>query len=70
MCLAFVPSNADNPHLVLTDINYFTKVLPFLAAVDSDMLGMSSNQGRLLPAPKDRRRFVMMFLTVNYLSLK
>lgn len=63
-------SNADNPPFILTDINYFMMVLPFLAAVDSDILGMSSDQARLLPAYKDQRRFVMMFLTVSYPSLK
>uniref|UniRef100_A0A8D2DI15 Protein LEG1 homolog n=1 Tax=Sciurus vulgaris TaxID=55149 RepID=A0A8D2DI15_SCIVU len=39
------------------DLNYFLCVLPFLAAVDSGILGISSDQVRLLPPPMDQKRF-------------
>ncbi|MBZ3891419.1 Protein LEG1-like protein [Sciurus carolinensis] len=40
-----------------SDLNYFLCVLPFLAAVDSGILGISSDQVRLLPPPMDQKRF-------------
>nr|XP_020022640.1 protein LEG1 homolog [Castor canadensis] len=39
------------------DINYFLSVLPFLAAVDSGIMGISSDQVTLLPPPTDQMRF-------------
>uniref|UniRef100_A0A8D2DHV5 Protein LEG1 homolog n=1 Tax=Sciurus vulgaris TaxID=55149 RepID=A0A8D2DHV5_SCIVU len=39
------------------DLNYFLSVIPFLAAVDSGILGISSDQVRLSPPPKDQTRF-------------
>nr|XP_002714767.2 protein LEG1 homolog [Oryctolagus cuniculus] len=39
------------------DVNYFLSALPFLAAVDSGILGVSSDQVKLLPPPKDQRKF-------------
>ncbi|KAM4816101.1 protein LEG1 homolog [Urocitellus parryii] len=39
------------------DLNYFLSVIPFLAAVDSGVLGISSDQIRFLPPPKDQTRF-------------
>ncbi|KAM5166782.1 protein LEG1 homolog [Callospermophilus lateralis] len=39
------------------DLNYFLCVLPFLAAVDSGLLGISSDQVRLRPPPVDQKRF-------------
>ncbi|XP_077874706.1 protein LEG1 homolog [Ictidomys tridecemlineatus] len=39
------------------DFNYFLCVLPFLAAVDSGLLRISSDQVRLLPPPVDQKRF-------------
>uniref|UniRef100_H0WKA9 Chromosome 6 open reading frame 58 n=2 Tax=Otolemur garnettii TaxID=30611 RepID=H0WKA9_OTOGA len=39
------------------DLNYFLSSLPFLAAVDSGIMGISSDQVMLLPPPKDQMRF-------------
>ncbi|XP_003255737.1 protein LEG1 homolog [Nomascus leucogenys] len=39
------------------DLNYFLSSLPFLAAVDSGIMGISSDQVRLLPPPKNERKF-------------
>uniref|UniRef100_A0A8C8YQ50 Chromosome 6 open reading frame 58 n=1 Tax=Prolemur simus TaxID=1328070 RepID=A0A8C8YQ50_PROSS len=39
------------------DLNYFLSSLPFLAAVDSGIMGISSGQVRLLPPPKDEKKF-------------
>ncbi|XP_010624076.2 protein LEG1 homolog [Fukomys damarensis] len=39
------------------DMNYFLSVLPFLAALDSGILGTSPNNVTLLPPPKDQMRF-------------
>ncbi|XP_006834792.1 PREDICTED: UPF0762 protein C6orf58 homolog [Chrysochloris asiatica] len=40
-------------------INYFLNVLPFLSAVDSDVMGISSDQVALLPPPKDQTPFCL-----------
>ncbi|KAM7135419.1 protein LEG1 homolog [Molossus nigricans] len=39
------------------DINYFLCALPFLAAVDSGIMGISSDQVTLLLPPKDQTKF-------------
>uniref|UniRef100_K9IXD1 Putative secreted protein n=1 Tax=Desmodus rotundus TaxID=9430 RepID=K9IXD1_DESRO len=39
------------------DINYFLCALPFFAAVDSGIMGISSDQVTLLPPPKDQTKF-------------
>nr|BAC36026.1 unnamed protein product [Mus musculus] len=39
------------------DINYYLSVIPFLAAVDSGITGISPNQIMILPPPKDQMRF-------------
>ncbi|KAM5327122.1 protein LEG1 homolog [Glossophaga mutica] len=39
------------------DINYFLCALPFLAAVESGIMGISSDQIILLPPPKDQMKF-------------
>ncbi|XP_025239128.1 protein LEG1 homolog [Theropithecus gelada] len=39
------------------DLNYFLSSLPFLAAVDSGIMGISSDEVRLLPPPKNERKF-------------
>ncbi|XP_008572232.1 PREDICTED: UPF0762 protein C6orf58 homolog [Galeopterus variegatus] len=39
------------------DMNYFLSALPFLAAVDSGIMGISSDQVVLLPPPKDQMEF-------------
>ncbi|XP_040821392.1 protein LEG1 homolog [Ochotona curzoniae] len=39
------------------DVNYFLGALPFLAAVDSGILGVSPDQVKLLPPPKDQMKF-------------
>ncbi|XP_036024481.1 protein LEG1 homolog [Onychomys torridus] len=39
------------------DMNYFLSVLPFLAAVDSGILGISSDQIKILPPPLDQSKF-------------
>ncbi|XP_048210608.1 protein LEG1 homolog [Perognathus longimembris pacificus] len=39
------------------DINYFLCAIPFLAAVDSGIMGISPDQVTLLPPPKDQQRF-------------
>ncbi|XP_053446582.1 protein LEG1 homolog [Nycticebus coucang] len=39
------------------DLNYFLSSLPFLAAVDSGIMGISSDQVMLLPPPKDQTKF-------------
>ncbi|XP_022417564.1 protein LEG1 homolog [Delphinapterus leucas] len=41
------------------DINYFLCALPFLAAVDSGIMGISSDQVLLLPPPKDQTKFCL-----------
>ncbi|XP_010624075.1 protein LEG1 homolog [Fukomys damarensis] len=39
------------------DFNYFLSVLPFLAALDSGVMGTSPDKVTLLPPPKDQMRF-------------
>ncbi|XP_031236190.1 protein LEG1 homolog [Mastomys coucha] len=39
------------------DVNYYLSVLPFLAAVDSGIAGLSPEQITILPPPKDQMRF-------------
>lgn len=46
-----------NQPFVFTDVNYFLSVLPFLAAVDSGILGISSDEFTILPPPLDESRF-------------
>ncbi|XP_045661580.1 protein LEG1 homolog [Ursus americanus] len=41
------------------DMNYFLSALPFLAAVDSGVMGISSDQVMLLPPPKDQTKFCL-----------
>ncbi|XP_032194236.1 protein LEG1 homolog [Mustela erminea] len=41
------------------DMNYFLSALPFLAAVDSGIMGISSDQIMLLPPPKDQTNFCL-----------
>ncbi|XP_036174038.1 protein LEG1 homolog isoform X1 [Myotis myotis] len=41
------------------DMNYFLSALPFLAAVGSDIMGISSDQVILLPPPKDQTKFCL-----------
>uniref|UniRef100_A0A8C4LMP3 Chromosome 6 open reading frame 58 n=1 Tax=Equus asinus TaxID=9793 RepID=A0A8C4LMP3_EQUAS len=41
------------------DINYFLSAIPFLAAVDSGIMGISSDQVVLLPPPKDQTEFCL-----------
>ncbi|XP_038509538.1 protein LEG1 homolog [Canis lupus familiaris] len=41
------------------DMNYFLCALPFLAAVDSGIMGISSDQVMLLPPPKDQTKFCL-----------
>ncbi|XP_027972827.1 protein LEG1 homolog [Eumetopias jubatus] len=41
------------------DMNYFLCALPFLAAVDSGIMGISSDQVMLLPPPKDQTQFCL-----------
>ncbi|KAF0878381.1 LEG1H protein, partial [Crocuta crocuta] len=41
------------------DMNYFLCALPFLAAVDSGILGISSDNVMLLPPPKDQTKFCL-----------
>ncbi|XDB53606.1 hypothetical protein AB1E18_007123 [Capra hircus] len=41
------------------DMNYFLCALPFLAAVDSGIMGISSDQVLLLPPPKDQTKFCL-----------
>nr|KAF6504165.1 liver enriched gene 1-like protein [Rousettus aegyptiacus] len=41
------------------DINYFLWSLPFLAAVDSGIMGISSNQVLLSPPAKDQKKFCL-----------
>ncbi|CAO2628187.1 Protein LEG1 homolog [Lemmus lemmus] len=40
-----------------SDANYFLSVLPFLAAVDSGVLGITSDQFIILPPPHDQSKF-------------
>ncbi|EHB16532.1 hypothetical protein GW7_05229 [Heterocephalus glaber] len=40
-----------------SDMNYFLSVLPFLAALDSGIMGTSPDQVTLLPPPRDQTRF-------------
>ncbi|XP_069866860.1 protein LEG1 homolog [Dipodomys merriami] len=46
-----------NTMFVLTCVNHFLSTLPFLAAVDSGIMGISSDQATLLPPPLDQLRF-------------
>ncbi|XP_049994140.1 protein LEG1 homolog [Alexandromys fortis] len=39
------------------DANYFLSVIPFLAAVDSGVLGITSDQFTILPPPQDQSKF-------------
>ncbi|XP_021077542.1 protein LEG1 homolog [Mus pahari] len=39
------------------DVNYFLSVVPFLAAVDSGIIGISPNQITILPPPEDQMMF-------------
>ncbi|OBS72019.1 hypothetical protein A6R68_13404, partial [Neotoma lepida] len=39
------------------DVNYFLSVVPFLAAVDSGILGISSDQITISPPPLDQMKF-------------
>lgn len=55
LSLIFVCSHSNS--FVLTDVNYFLGALPFLAAVDSGILGVSPDQVKLLPPPKDQMKF-------------
>ncbi|XP_069931013.1 protein LEG1 homolog [Oryctolagus cuniculus] len=54
---------ASGDHLCISvdswwaDVNYFLSALPFLAAVDSGILGVSSDQVTLLPPFKDQMKF-------------
>ncbi|XP_047614978.1 protein LEG1 homolog [Phacochoerus africanus] len=41
------------------DMNYFLSALPFLAAVDSGIMGISSDKIMLLPPPKDQTKFCL-----------
>ncbi|XP_036270862.1 protein LEG1 homolog [Pipistrellus kuhlii] len=41
------------------DMNYFLSAIPFLAAVSSDIMGISSDQVTLLPPPKDQTKFCL-----------
>ncbi|XP_049508926.1 protein LEG1 homolog [Panthera uncia] len=41
------------------DMNYFLCALPFLAAVDSGIMGISSDEVMLLPPPKDQTNFCL-----------
>uniref|UniRef100_A0A8D0SL42 Protein LEG1 homolog n=1 Tax=Sus scrofa TaxID=9823 RepID=A0A8D0SL42_PIG len=41
------------------DMNYFLSALPFLAAVDSGIMGISSDKITLLPPPKDQTKFCL-----------
>nr|XP_008531551.1 PREDICTED: UPF0762 protein C6orf58-like [Equus przewalskii] len=41
------------------DINYFLSAISFLAAVDSGIMGISSDQVVLLPPPKDQTEFCL-----------
>lgn len=57
--LEFVPDcgmGANQP-FVFTDANYFLSVIPFLAAVDSGVLGITSDQFTILPPPRDQSKF-------------
>ena len=55
--ITFVSACGDNIYFTLTDINYFLCALPFFAAVDSGIMGISSDQVILLPPPKDQTKF-------------
>lgn len=46
-----------NQPFVFTDANYFLSVIPFLAAVDSGVLGITSDQFTILPPPQDQSKF-------------
>ncbi|XP_032340753.1 protein LEG1 homolog isoform X8 [Camelus ferus] len=41
------------------DMNYFLSALPFLGAVDSGIMGISSDQVTLSPPPKDQTKFCL-----------
>ncbi|KAM5286464.1 protein LEG1 homolog [Hipposideros larvatus] len=45
------------------DMNYFLSALPFLAAVDSGIMGISPDQVMLLPPPKIQTRFCLTVAT-------
>lgn len=57
--ITFVRACGDNRYFAFTDMNYFLCVQPFLAAVDSDIMGISSDQVILLPPPKDQTQFCL-----------
>lgn len=52
-------SACGNKYFAVTDMNYFLSALPFLAAVDSGVMGISSDQVLLLPPPKDQTKFCL-----------
>ncbi|XP_076783533.1 protein LEG1 homolog [Arvicanthis niloticus] len=43
------------------DVNYYLSVLPFLAAVDSGITGLSPEEITILPPPKDQMKFCYNF---------
>ncbi|XP_032958931.1 protein LEG1 homolog [Rhinolophus ferrumequinum] len=45
------------------DMNYFLCALPFFAAVDSGIMGISPDQVMLLPPPKDQKNFCLTVAT-------
>uniref|UniRef100_A0A8C3VR35 Chromosome 6 open reading frame 58 n=1 Tax=Catagonus wagneri TaxID=51154 RepID=A0A8C3VR35_9CETA len=57
--IIFVSVCGNYKHFAFTDMNYFLCALPFLAAVDSGIMGMSSDQVMLLPPPKDQTKFCL-----------
>ncbi|XP_042637691.1 protein LEG1 homolog [Orycteropus afer afer] len=75
------PTNATNcgyesDHLCISvnswwaDINYFLCALPFLSAVDSGVMGISSDQVTILPPPKDQMLFCFDVFTCRSLFPK
>ena len=42
---------------VYTDLNYYLSAMPFLAAVDSGIMGIPSDKVIFLPPPKDQMNF-------------
>lgn len=55
--LAFATGRGAKEAFVFTDVNYFLSVIPFLAAVDSGILGISADQITILPPPLDQSKF-------------
>lgn len=55
----FVSVCGNYKHFAFTDMNYFLSALPFLAAVDSGIMGISSDKITLLPPPKDQTKFCL-----------